>query len=156
MAHKSKKTVAAKKPGPSGNFHGLRLQFLESEIDNFLSRVRTKSTPAYWPELFSAYWRRVQWRLDLSVETDAEMFEKACVPIDEDLSLEDEVLKKEILKLTHGVSQRKSRILITYANLLSAYQILDEQQKVLQERSCETERLHTVALAIHETQGSCP
>jgi len=80
MASKSNKTVAAKKPGPSGNFHGLRLQFLKSEIDNFLSRVRTKLTLAYWPELSSVYWRRGQWRLDLSVEMDAEMFHQSVWP----------------------------------------------------------------------------
>jgi len=97
----------SKKPGPSGNFHSLRLWYLESELDTFLSRVRTKSTPAYWPELFSGYWKRIQWCLKLSVETDLDMFENASVPFDEDLSPEDEKSKNDIFKVTHSVSISK-------------------------------------------------
>src|SRR5882724_4370798 len=97
----------SKKPRPSGNFHGLRLQYLESELDTFLSRVRTKSMPAYWPELFSGYWKRIQWCLKLSVETDLDMFENASVPLDEDLSPEDEKSKNNIFKVTHSVSISK-------------------------------------------------
>jgi len=105
MARK-KKAVSnddPKKPGPSGNFQGLCLQYLESQLDTFHSRVSVKSTPTYWPELYSSYWQRVQWCLDLSVETDHEMFENASVPIDEHLSPEDETLKKEILQSTNKV-----------------------------------------------------
>ena len=110
MGSKSKKKTAAsgddpKKPGPTGNFQGLRLQYLESQVDTFLSRVQAKSTPSYWPELFSGYWMRVQWRLDLSVETDRGMFETASVLIDDDLSAEDEALKKSTLESTHKVSK---------------------------------------------------
>jgi hypothetical protein len=108
MARKPKRNAAAskdnpKKPGPSGNFQGLRLQYLQSELDTFLSRVQTKSTPAYWPKLFAGYWKRVQWRFDLSVETDREMFKNTSVPIDNELSAVDEVLKKETLKSMHMI-----------------------------------------------------
>jgi hypothetical protein len=116
MARRSKKAAISdgdpKKPGPSGNFQGLRLQFLEGELDTFLSRVSTKSTPAYWPELFSEYWKRVQWHLELSVETDLDMFENASVPIDEGLNAEDEELKSKIFKVTHKVNISKLKPLI--------------------------------------------
>jgi len=117
MGNKSKKKMAAsdndpKRPGPTGNFQGLRLQYLESQVDTFLSRVQEKSTPSYWPELFSGYWMRVQWRLDLSVETDRGMFETASVPIDDDLSAEDEALKKSTLESTHKVSKLTLKRLI--------------------------------------------
>jgi hypothetical protein len=36
MACKSKKMVVVKMPGPTGNFHGLCLQFLEFEINTCL------------------------------------------------------------------------------------------------------------------------
>ena len=110
MPRQHKKKVdddKSKKPRPSGNFHGLCLRYLESELDTFLSRVRTKSTLAYWPELFSGYWKRIQWHLKLSVETDLDMFENASVPFDEDLSPEDEKSKNDIFKVTHSVSISK-------------------------------------------------
>jgi hypothetical protein len=68
--------------------------------------------PAYWPKLFSEYWKRVQWHLGLSVETDLNMFKNASVPIDEDLNAEDKELKSKIFKVTHKVNILKLKLLI--------------------------------------------
>src|SRR5882724_4864446 len=110
MPRQCKKKVdddESKKPGPSSNFHSLRLWYLESKLDTFLSRVRTKSMLAYWPKLFSGYWKHIQWHLKLSVETDLDMFENASVPFDKDLSPEHEKPKNDIFKVTHSVSISK-------------------------------------------------
>src|SRR5882724_8259631 len=97
----------SKKPRPSGNFHGLRLWYLESELDTFLSRVRMKSMPAYWPKLFSGYWKHIRWCLKLSVKTDLDMFENASLLFDEDLSPGDEKSKNDIFKVIHSISISK-------------------------------------------------
>ncbi|KIM85953.1 hypothetical protein PILCRDRAFT_5052 [Piloderma croceum F 1598] len=89
-----------KRPGPRGNFHGLRLKFLESKLPTFFDKVSARKTHNWWPVIHAEYWSRISWRVPLDQEVDSTMFDDASVPIeiDEDLSEEDKQMKTEVMK----------------------------------------------------------
>jgi hypothetical protein len=95
-----------KRPGPKGNFHGLRLEFLESKLPTFLDKVADKKTQEWWPVLHAEYWRRISWRVPADQDIDPELFKNASVPMDddEDLTKEEQQTKRAVMAKTNPVS----------------------------------------------------
>ncbi|KAJ7606917.1 hypothetical protein FB45DRAFT_1040638 [Roridomyces roridus] len=101
--------VASKKRGNKGNFHGQRLEFLRSRIDDYLSASAARKMPGnrsaletFWRQLCSQYWRKFPWRLSLKEEPDEDA--PGVEEKDEDLSEEDRDKKAQIqtdMKVVH-------------------------------------------------------
>ena len=52
-----------RKPGRKGNFHGQRLQFLESFLPSWEKARNDRTTGDFWSTVLSAYWKKFDWRL---------------------------------------------------------------------------------------------
>ena len=81
---KSKKSHGPpKKRGNKGDFHGLRLEYLNSRLASYHSNGNKTSFHDFWTETFNGYWRRFPWIIPLTVD-----------PIDSEVPDEDEDLSK--------------------------------------------------------------
>lgn len=95
-----------KKPGPSGNFTGFRLEFLLGKFEEYKETVANKKTRLWWEPLLTEFWTRVEWRKPLNEETDVEHFINASVPQDDELTMSKDELsdKAETVKTVTHVS----------------------------------------------------
>ncbi|KAJ7858431.1 hypothetical protein B0H13DRAFT_1901814 [Mycena leptocephala] len=82
------------KPGNKGDFHGLRYDFLISELAGYMDASRNGKTRSFWPGFFEKYWAKFNWRLSL----DQDPVEGATWP-DEDSLSDDELHKKSQTQL---------------------------------------------------------
>jgi hypothetical protein len=92
-----------RKPGPEGNFHGLRLEYLTSHLAGYQKAVIDKTTRDFWQPVLSGYWQRVEWRKSLDEETDGDAFRDASLTAEEVLSEEDTTKKAETISKVNSV-----------------------------------------------------
>lgn len=98
--HNNKKKKKGGKSGCQGNFHGQRLQYMDTQLPAFLPLKGTARAiqATFWENCFSGYWKKFGWWIPLDEEPD----ETTRVAPDESLP---EVLaeKNAIIKLTQAV-----------------------------------------------------
>ncbi|KAJ7642655.1 hypothetical protein DFH06DRAFT_1334041 [Mycena polygramma] len=92
-----------RKRGNQGDFHGERKEFLNSRLDEYRDRSAKKTTQAWWPNLFKAYWLRFSWRLPLSQEPTEEDDDAA---VDGVLTEEEKTAKAKVLTETEAKIKR--------------------------------------------------
>jgi hypothetical protein len=96
-----------KKPGNKGDFQGLRLQFLEGQLNDYLAASKVGQTRLWWPKLMKSYWEKFHWRLDLTQE-----------PVAGDVWPPDSLLSAaDVLKKTKTMEDTKSVSLVYEKNL---------------------------------------
>lgn len=104
----SDSSAPPKRPGPVGNFTGLRLDFLMLMLPVFLQKSKDGKTPGWWPTLYTEWWKRFEWRLKLEDPGDPnpDLYHNASVTVDndEDLSEADLGAKKLEMTSTNQVS----------------------------------------------------
>ena len=88
MPRSRKDDSEKRKPGRKGNFHGQRLQFLESFLPDWDKARIDKTTGDFWSTVLSKYWKKFHWRLEHDEEPSGDP------PMDENLT--DSELEKKV------------------------------------------------------------
>ncbi|KAJ7431401.1 hypothetical protein B0H11DRAFT_1941805 [Mycena galericulata] len=65
---KKKPDEPKKNCGNKGDFHGQRLEFLESQLSEYFQKSQDHKLASFWPDLFAAYWVKFPWRLAIDQE----------------------------------------------------------------------------------------
>jgi hypothetical protein len=101
------------KPGRKGNFHGKRLELLESFLPDWERARINRTTGDFWSVVTAAYWRQFPWRLqqneDSSVEPSGDAADATGATdepnqsLDDNLTAEELKLKTTAIKLVEGV-----------------------------------------------------
>lgn len=82
-----------RKPGRKGNFHGERLQLLESFLPKWEKACLNRTTGNFWSAVTSAYWEQFHWHQqneDPSVESSLVATEAPNPPpMDENLTADE-------------------------------------------------------------------
>ena len=72
MARKRSKESPAKKRGNKGNFHGSRLEYLNTFWEAYCAAKcdnnKTRKFSKFWPVVFQGYWEHFDWRVPLTEE----------------------------------------------------------------------------------------
>lgn len=77
----SKSRGLPKKRGNKGDFHGLRLEYLNSRLPIYHDNGNKASFSDFWAETFTGYWRRFPWTVPLTIDPPQAPHEE-----DEDIS----------------------------------------------------------------------
>ncbi|KAF8164050.1 hypothetical protein K438DRAFT_1775748 [Mycena galopus ATCC 62051] len=97
-----------KKPRNKGDFHGLREEFLLSQLEPYLAASKAKKTRKFYQGLFPQYWMKFHWSLPLKDDpspTDVYPAEDAWTPAQETAKAETQAAMKQHPDFKDGVSQ---------------------------------------------------
>ena len=70
-----------RRPGRKGNFHGQRLELLESFLPDWDKARQNRTTGDFWSTVTSAYWNKFHWQLKHDEEPSGD------IPTDENLTI---------------------------------------------------------------------
>jgi hypothetical protein len=102
MGKKTTKNEPAKKRGNQGDFHGKRLEFLQSKLETYREHAQKKTTRTWWPELWREWAAEFPWTIPNNQEVPSDM-ERDARP-DSELSPDERAEKAKVLEETEDVS----------------------------------------------------
>ena len=109
-----------RRPGRRGNFHGRRLQFLESFLPDWEKARENRTTGDFWAKVISGYWKKFDWRLqpdsdedpsgdiladadDLPADAGNLPTDAGDLPADDNLTEEEQQKKAAVIRLVEKV-----------------------------------------------------
>jgi hypothetical protein len=90
-----------RRPGRKGNFHGQRLELLESFLPDWDKARQNRTTGDFWSTVTSAYWNKFHWQLKHDKEPSGN------IPTDENLTNEELEQKASAIRLVERVRHCK-------------------------------------------------
>jgi hypothetical protein len=100
MGKKKQSDEPQKKRGNRGDFHGKRLEFLESKVELFCEHSEKKTTRTWWDKLWGEWWAEFPWDVPLNQDP----LPGAKAKPDKELTPEEKDQKAKILTDTENVS----------------------------------------------------
>ncbi|KAJ7436472.1 hypothetical protein B0H11DRAFT_2256177 [Mycena galericulata] len=92
------------KRGNKGDFHGQRLEFLMSKLEDYTEASNAGKTRNFWPGLFQEYWAKFDWRLAINEEPTGPPASN------EKLSKEDEAKKTNAQKIKAWYNHKRGSV----------------------------------------------
>ncbi|KAJ7094433.1 hypothetical protein B0H15DRAFT_946850 [Mycena belliarum] len=108
------KKEQSKKHGNKGDFHGQRLQYLESMVKEYLAHSKSGTTRRFWPKMLAGYWERFDWRLAIDEEPTGPAPSELGVLMESDQTAKEKAMKLMTAKLKSWYNHRRTALGMEY------------------------------------------